>query len=725
MLGPRLLLNSKLVSLKQKLTPQFLTFFFLRSLPSTPTWDVFRTAILNSTEKIEDLSFETVATRAASQVTNATSLSNSNDYGESALQTSQRCLVHGPGSHSTDDCIVAKRTLEEANVIRRNTGPSRSGNRTASKGKTGKGVKSKKGKETAKVAEERDSDSDSGHDPDDDGGTEYAAHVYISDELKKHFEAYVSMSDSQLSQKREETLFDSACSAHMTPNLHWLVPESVSRLSKPIAVHLGDDSILKGIARGTMRFRLNQNAKHFIEFKDVLLVPELATTLISIPALACSGLDTLFNRTGGHILYKWKPILTARYDKGLYRLTLKPETFEPQHSAFAAQSQPSHSFDINILHRRLGHASEQRIRRMVRKGQLSVVKTVVGKLHFCEPCVLGKMKKLPFRPKARRETSAPFELIHTDLGGPVTPQTPSGFRYWMVFIDDYTRFPFICFLRHKDEALGRIKHFYQEVQSYFKKRITHMRLGESFHQTLRSDGGGEFTGREVETYLKQQGIFHETSAPHTQEQNGVAERMNQSIRNSATAMLIDSGLPRTYWNEAMLTAVHVIARTPAAGLDGQTPFERMFNRPVDPTALRPFGCPAYALVPKKNRVGKFDQNSRKCILLGYQSGQKAYRLLDPKTRQIFSSRHVLFDETWKSGSPAPKAPGDTPDANSDWGELLWHQRPLSSEPGQASSLTGDDDDDDTPASDSHQPVGAPLIGNPQTCSQIPVGAPPT
>ncbi|KAF6747946.1 hypothetical protein DFP72DRAFT_771013, partial [Ephemerocybe angulata] len=171
---------------------QFLAFFFLRSLPASPTWDVFRTSVLNGSEKIEDLTFDTVSARAASQVANSISLTNNGS--ESALQASQRCAHHGPGTHSTDDCIPK-------------------GNR----GRSGKQTsRSRHGKETAKVAEGKDDDEgDPGDSGDDEGDQEHVSHVYISDELKKQFRAYVSLPEPQRLSKRNETLFDSACSAHM------------------------------------------------------------------------------------------------------------------------------------------------------------------------------------------------------------------------------------------------------------------------------------------------------------------------------------------------------------------------------------------------------------------------------------------------------------------------------------------------------------------------------
>ena len=62
--------------------------------------------------------------------------------------------------------------------------------------------------------------------------------------------------------------------------------------------------------------------------------------------------------------------------------------------------------------------------------------------------------------------------------------------------------------------------------------------------------------------------MHQTTAPDTPEQNGLAERMNQTITGRALAMLIDSKLPRTYWSYAYQMATYLIACSPASGIDG-------------------------------------------------------------------------------------------------------------------------------------------------------------
>ena len=119
--------------------------------------------------------------------------------------------------------------------------------------------------------------------------------------------------------------------------------------------------------------------------------------------------------------------------------------------------------------------------------------------------------------------------------------------------------------------------------------------------------------------------------------------MNQTLSTIANTMLEESKLPKSFWADAMATAAYVTARSPADGLKGGTPYEALFNRHVNPTLFRRFGSPAYALIPKDKRPGKFYPHARKAIMIGYTHGQQAYKLLDLKRRTVFSSRHVRFN----------------------------------------------------------------------------------
>ena len=160
--------------------------------------------------------------------------------------------------------------------------------------------------------------------------------------------------------------------------------------------------------------------------------------------------------------------------------------------------------------------------------------------------------------------------------------------------------------------------------------------------TLRTDNGGEFTSNHFLTYCQEKGIKRQLTNFYTPQQNGVSERMNQTLLGMARAMLFFKGLKSCYWAEAVHTAVYLRNRSPSSSLDGITPFEAWYGFKPMVKHLRVFGSVCYALVPKEKRK-KLESRSVKCMLIGYSNEKKGYRLLSDG--KFIVSRDVIFDET--------------------------------------------------------------------------------
>ena len=105
-------------------------------------------------------------------------------------------------------------------------------------------------------------------------------------------------------------------------------------------------------------------------------------------------------------------------------------------------------------------------------------------------------------------------------------------------------------------------------------------------KTLRSDNGSEYGSKLFETYLKEKGIFHQTTVPHNPAQNGVSERMNPTLVETARSMMLHAEMPVEFWAEAISTAVYLQNRSPTVPLPGITPFECLFNRKLDVSNLK-------------------------------------------------------------------------------------------------------------------------------------------
>jgi hypothetical protein len=136
------------------------------------------------------------------------------------------------------------------------------------------------------------------------------------------------------------------------------------------------------------------------------------------------------------------------------------------------------------------------------------------------------------------------------------------------------------------------------------------------------------------------GIRREFSCRYTPEQNGVAERNNRSIVEAAGAMLEEKSMPKSYWAEAVRTAVYIQNRIG----DKVSPYEQYFGTKPNLRHLRVFGSIAYVHIPKEKRK-KLDTKAEKCILVGYSDEQKGYKCYNPQTKRACVSRDVVFDES--------------------------------------------------------------------------------
>ncbi|KAI3735801.1 hypothetical protein L6452_15316 [Arctium lappa] len=124
---------------------------------------------------------------------------------------------------------------------------------------------------------------------------------------------------------------------------------------------------------------------------------------------------------------------------------------------------------------------------------------------------LGKMKRAPHKPKPEPSTSAPLELLHMDLCGPMRTQSLGGKKYILVIVDDYSRYTWVKFLRSKDETPDVLITFLKTTQVNLQKPI----------KLLRTDNDTEFKNKTVQEYLESKGITHQYSAARTPQQNGV------------------------------------------------------------------------------------------------------------------------------------------------------------------------------------------------------------
>jgi transposase InsO family protein len=257
---------------------------------------------------------------------------------------------------------------------------------------------------------------------------------------------------------------------------------------------------------------------------------------------------------------------------------------------------------------------------------------------LCDTCIMTRQKRLSFPRQVSFRAKEWLELVHGDLCGPVTPATSGGRRYFLLLVDDVSRYMWAVILDTKGATANAIKHIQAVAENESGSKL----------RVLRTDNGDEFTSAEFASYCADEGIQRHFSLPYSPQQNGVAERRNQTVVAMARALLKQRGMPARFWGEAVMTAVYILNCSPTKTLNGMTPYVAWHGRKPAVGHLRVFGCLVYA--KELNHVGKVDDRSTPGVFIGYAEGVKGYRVLDPVTQRVRTTRNIVFHEgqgwTW-------------------------------------------------------------------------------
>ena len=290
----------------------------------------------------------------------------------------------------------------------------------------------------------------------------------------------------------------------------------------------------------------------------------------------------------------------------------------------------------DLWHQRLGHVHESRLKKCVQNKFVQGIDVdEITELSFCEGCLAGKMCRKPFPTVGEIRSTRKLQLVHSDICGPMQTQSIGGAKYFVTFIDDYTRCCAVYFMKCKSEVLDKFKEIEVTTTNDAGRAIG----------SLRTDNDGEYWSFAFQNYLKEKGIRHELTVPHSPQQNGVSERMNRTLVESARSMIAHAGLSNIFWAEAISAAAYVRNRLPTTALkEGETPYERWYGRKPDVSHFRVFGCMAYAHVPDCERR-KLDAKSKKMRFVGYSLTSKGYRLFDETNRKLYIRRDVEFNES--------------------------------------------------------------------------------
>ena len=191
-----------------------------------------------------------------------------------------------------------------------------------------------------------------------------------------------------------------------------------------------------------------------------------------------------------------------------------------------------------LFHSRLGHPILCKFRKLVPHfSSLSLLE--------CESCQLGKHTCVLFPKRLDPRTKSPFELVHTDVWDPSRSTSTLGFHYFVTLINDYSRCTWLFLMKTRAVLLSIFKKFHAKIRTQFNTSI----------RILRSDNA---ISTPFSSFMSSHGILHQPFCAYTPQQNGVAERKNRHLVETACTLLLLHKVSQRLWGDAILAACYLI-----------------------------------------------------------------------------------------------------------------------------------------------------------------------
>lgn len=307
------------------------------------------------------------------------------------------------------------------------------------------------------------------------------------------------IADNSLSNSSATTVWilDTWASSHLTSDPNQLLhPQPYQRHQQ---VHLGDNSTLpiQHIGKGILPTPSSK-----LLLSNLLHVPNLSYNLLSVHHLTNDNNCFITFDANGYFIFDRKTnqlLLKGPCHQGLYviKSAIAPTT-QDRHLALLS----THSIS-NLWHKRLDHPSKSTLSTLSHSNQDICISFP---LNSCDACQMAKSNKLHFS-LSTSKSCKPLELIHSDVWGPSAIQSMSGFRYYLVLIDDYSRHTWTFPLKAKSETSMVITHFKNMVERQFSTKV----------KIIRTDGGKEYHNKILSSLFSKWGIILQYTCPYTPE----------------------------------------------------------------------------------------------------------------------------------------------------------------------------------------------------------------
>ncbi|GJU44690.1 retrovirus-related pol polyprotein from transposon TNT 1-94 [Tanacetum coccineum] len=400
-------------------------------------------------------------------------------------------------------------------------------------------------------------------------------------------------------------IVDSGCTKHMTGNLSLLCNFVEKYLG---TVHFGNDhfALILGY-RDLVQGNITINRVYYAE--------GLNHNLFSVGQFCDADLEVTFQKSTCFVRdLQVNNLLTGNRGTDLYTISLQ-ETNSSTPICLMAKASPTQAW---LWHRRLSHLNFDYINLLSKKDVvIGLPKLKYVKDQLCSSCEVSKAKRSSFKSKTVPSSKGWLNLLHMDLCGPMRVASINGKKYILVIVDDYSRYTWTLFLRSKDETPEVLKDFLTMIQRNLQALVI----------SVRTDRGTEFLNKTLNAFFKEEGIEHQTSTPRTPEQNG-AEAIATTCYTQNKSIIIPT-------HEKM--AYHIIN-----------------DKKPSIKHLHIFGCTCYLTRDGEN-LDKMKEKGDPCILVGYSTQSKGYRVYNKRTRLIASD--------YDNPNPAPELQNVSPSAD--------------------------------------------------------------
>ena len=274
--------------------------------------------------------------------------------------------------------------------------------------------------------------------------------------------------------------------------------------------------------------------------------------------------------------------------------------------------------DADLIHERFGHVGEKKLQHLTKMTNFSK----------CSICLENKMKRKPYNPVPNNFKL--LERVVSDVAGPF-PDGLNGEKYFLTMIDVFSRFCRVSTINSRTQVVGQIKEFVKWCETQTGARV----------KSIFSDNAKEFVSNELRTFCKKNGIELIHSSPYCPQQNGIAERKNQSLLNVTRCLLNGKQLPQELWPLAVHQANRILNRLPSA-TTGEIPFKLFFGKDPDISKYKVFGSLCYLLT--NNQHSKLNPRGVPGVYVG--TNDKGYDVYHPKQKSIaYNCRNARIIES--------------------------------------------------------------------------------